>query len=222
MPSTWPAARRAALFDETSFAKIEISGEGAAGFLETLCANHVARDVGAITYTSMLNSRGGIECDFTVTRLDTERFRIVTGTAFGQHDLAWIREHAPGRRHRRGRHLGLACLGLWGPKAREILEPIAPPRSTSATCAPSSSRSGSVPCLALRVTYVGELGWELYCPIEFGLALWDVIWEAGRDLGLVAGGYRRSTRSASRRATASGAPTSRPTTRRTRPASSSR
>ena len=106
----------AALFDETSFAKIEISGEGAAGFLETLCANHVARDVGAITYTSMLNSRGGIECDFTVTRLDTERFRIVTGTAFGQHDLAWIRQHAPGARHRRGRHLGLCLPRALGPE----------------------------------------------------------------------------------------------------------
>src|SRR5947208_1472732 len=85
----------AALFDETSFAKIEISGEGAAPFVESLCANRVARDVGAITYTQMLNERGGIECDFTVTRLADDRFRIVTGTAFGQHDLAWIREHAP-------------------------------------------------------------------------------------------------------------------------------
>ncbi len=81
----------AALFDETSFAKIEVSGEGAAAFLESLCANRVARDVGAITYTQMLNRHGGIECDFTVTRLAEDRFRIVTGTAFGQHDLAWIR-----------------------------------------------------------------------------------------------------------------------------------
>src|SRR5207244_6311375 len=76
---------RAALFDETSFAKIEVSGAGAAEFLERLCDNRVARDVGAITYTQMLNPRGGVECDFTVTRLAEERFRIVTGTAFGQH-----------------------------------------------------------------------------------------------------------------------------------------
>ena len=85
----------AALFDESSFAKIEISGEGAAELLERLCDNRVARDVGAITYTQMLNAKGGIECDFTVTRLADERFRIVTGTAFGRHDLAWIRQHAP-------------------------------------------------------------------------------------------------------------------------------
>src|SRR5437764_2310366 len=91
----WPWRQRAALFDETSFAKIEISGEEAPSFLEHLCDNSVARDVGAITYTSMLNAHGGIECDFTVTRLAETRFRIVTGTAFGQHDGAWIRSHAP-------------------------------------------------------------------------------------------------------------------------------
>src|ERR671936_180501 len=84
----------AALFDETSFAKIELAGPGAADFLERLCDNRVARDVGAITYTQMLNRRGGVECDFTVTRLAEERFRIVTGTAFGQHDAAWIRSYA--------------------------------------------------------------------------------------------------------------------------------
>ena len=78
----------AALFDESSFAKIEVSGIGAAAFLESLCDNRVARDVGAVTYTQMLNPKGGVECDFTVTRLAEDRFRIVTGTAFGQHDLA--------------------------------------------------------------------------------------------------------------------------------------
>src|SRR5437588_2059748 len=85
----------AALVDETSVAKIEVAGPGAAEFLERLCDNRVARDVGAITYTQMLNRRGGVECDFTVTRLTEERFRVVTGTAFGQHDAAWIRSHAP-------------------------------------------------------------------------------------------------------------------------------
>jgi 4-methylaminobutanoate oxidase (formaldehyde-forming) len=113
----------AALFDESSFAKIEVSGEGAAELLEWLCDNHVARDVGAITYTQMLNARGGIECDFTVTRLAAERFRIVTGTAFGRHDLAWIRQHAPddGSVTVTDVTSAYACLGLWGPKAREIL-----------------------------------------------------------------------------------------------------
>jgi glycine cleavage system aminomethyltransferase T/glycine/D-amino acid oxidase-like deaminating enzyme len=181
----------AALFDETSFAKIEVSGEGAAAFLERLCDNRVARDVGAITYTSMLNERGGIECDFTVTRLTEDRFRIVTGTAFGQHDLAWIRSHGPedGSVQVEDVTSRFACLGIWGPASREILEPLAGPLDFPYMRARELA-VGSVPCLALRVTYVGELGWELYCPSEFGLRLWDEIWAAGRDHGLVAGGYR--------------------------------
>jgi glycine cleavage system aminomethyltransferase T/glycine/D-amino acid oxidase-like deaminating enzyme len=185
----------AALFDETSFAKIEIAGPGAADFLEYLCDNRVARDVGAITYTQMLNGRGGIECDFTVTRLAEDRFRIVTGTAFGQHDLAWIRSHAPddGSVAVEDVTSRFACLGIWGPKSREILQPLTTEDLGNEAFPYMRARDvavGHVPCLALRVTYVGELGWELYCPMEFGLRLWDTIWEAGREHGLVAGGYK--------------------------------
>jgi glycine cleavage system T protein len=185
----------AALFDETSFAKIEISGEGAGNFLERLCDNKVARDVGAITYTSMLNTRGGIECDFTVTRLAEDRFRIVTGTAFGQHDLSWIRQHAPedGSVVVEDVTSRYACLGIWGPRARDILQPLSTADLSNEAFRYMRAREidvGSVPCFALRVTYVGELGWELYCPMEFGLRLWDAIWDAGRERGLVAGGYR--------------------------------
>jgi glycine cleavage system T protein len=185
----------AALFDETSFAKIEISGEGAPVFLERLCDNEVARDVGAITYTSMLNARGGIECDFTVTRLAEDRFRIVTGTAFGQHDISWIRQHAPedGSVVVEDVTSRYACLGIWGPHARDILQPLSTADLSNEAFRYMRAREidvGSVPCLALRVTYVGELGWELYCPMEFGLRLWDAIRDAGRDQGLVAGGYK--------------------------------
>jgi 4-methylaminobutanoate oxidase (formaldehyde-forming) len=185
----------AALFDESSFAKIEVSGQGAAEYLERLCDNRVARDVGQITYTQMLNARGGIECDFTVTRLADERFRIVTGTAFGQHDLAWIRQHAPddGSVHVADVTSSYACLGLWGPAARGLLQPLTSADLSNEAFGYMRARPvdvGHVPCLALRVTYVGELGWELYCATELGLALWDTLWEAGRDHGLVAGGYR--------------------------------
>jgi len=185
----------AALFDESSFAKIEVSGPGAAGFLEGLCDNRVARDVGAITYTSMLNARGGIECDFTVTRVAEDRFRIVTGTAFGRHDLAWIASHAPGDGSVDVDDVTsrFACLGIWGPNARAILQPLTATDLATEAFPYMRARQlaiGPVPCLALRVTYVGELGWELYCPAEYGLALWDTIWAGGRDHGLVAGGYR--------------------------------
>jgi glycine cleavage system aminomethyltransferase T/glycine/D-amino acid oxidase-like deaminating enzyme len=182
----------AALFDETSFAKIEIAGEGAATFLEYLCDNRVARDVGAITYTQMLNPLGGIECDFTVTRVADDRFRIVTGTAFGQHDLAWIRAHAPedGSVTVEDVTSKYACFGLWGPLARDVLAPLTTDDLSFPYMRAREIALGPVPCLALRVTYVGELGWELYCATEFGLRLWDVLWEAGRGHGLVAGGYK--------------------------------
>ena len=182
----------AALFDETSFAKIDVSGVGAATFLERVCDNRVAREVGQITYTSMLNARGGIECDFTVTRLADDRFRIVTGTAFGRHDLAWIRQQMPvdGSVLVEDMTSKLACLGLWGPAAREILQATTTDELAFGYMRARELAVGPVPCLALRVTYVGELGWELYCPTEFGLALWDTLWEAGRGHGLVAGGYK--------------------------------
>jgi 4-methylaminobutanoate oxidase (formaldehyde-forming) len=160
-----------------------------------MCDNRVARAVGAVTYTQMLNPRGGIECDFTVTRLAEDRFRIVTGTAFGQHDLAWIREHVPDEESILVEDLtsSLACIGLWGPRARDILQPLTTADLSNQAFPYLRARQlavGSVPCLALRVTYVGELGWELYCPTEFGARLWDTIWQAGRSKGLLAGGYR--------------------------------
>ena len=187
--------RTAALFDESSFAKIEVSGPGAAAFLDSLCANDVVRDVGAIVYTQMLNRRGGIECDFTVTRLADDRFFIVTGTAFGNHDLGWIRKHAPadGSVSVRDVTSARACLGLWGPRARDLLTSITADDVSNEGFPYMSAREisvGSVPLLALRVTYVGELGWELYPPAEYGSSLWDALWEAGRPHGLVAGGYR--------------------------------
>ena len=182
----------AALFDESSFAKIEVSGEGAADFLERLSGNRVARDIGQVTYTQMLNARGGIECDFTVTRLGEETFRIVTGTAFAQHDLAWLAEHEPedGSVQLRDVTSQYTCYGIWGPSAREILQPLTTSDLSNAGFPYMRAQElavGRVPCLALRVTYVGELGWELYCRTEFGLALWDALWEAGREHGLVRG-----------------------------------
>ncbi len=185
----------AALFDESSFAKIEISGAGAPAFLQRLCANDVDRTVGSITYTQMLNTRGGIECDFTVTRLAEELFLIVTGTAFGNHDLGWIRAHLPADGSVRVRDVtsSRACLGLWGPRARDILAPLTRDDVSNEAFPYLTAREitlGHVPVLALRVTYVGELGWELYPPSEYGRGLWTALWEAGRAHGMLAGGYR--------------------------------
>jgi 4-methylaminobutanoate oxidase (formaldehyde-forming) len=190
------AAREAvALFDETSFAKLEIEGEGAESFLETLCDNRVARGVGQITYTQMLNHRGGIECDFTVARLAEDRFSIVTGTAFGNHDREWMRRHSPGSDEVRIHDVTSrwACFGIWGPRAREALQPLTPQDLGNEAFPYMTLREttvGNVPVRMLRVTYVGELGWEIYCPTEYGLGLWRSLWEAGQPHGIVAGGYR--------------------------------
>jgi 4-methylaminobutanoate oxidase (formaldehyde-forming) len=188
----------AGLFDESSFAKIEVEGEGAVAFLQHLCANDIDRPVGSIVYTQMLNRRGGIECDFTVTRLAEDRFLIVTGTAFGNHDLGWIRKHLPpgggdGNVRVRDVTSARACFGLWGPRAREILAPLTKDDVSDSGFPYLSGREISIaeiPVLALRVTYVGELGWELYPPAEYGRALWNALWTAGRERGVVAAGYR--------------------------------
>ncbi len=184
-----------ALFDESSFAKLELEGPGAAALLERLCDNRVAREPGKITYTQMLNTRGGIECDFTVARLDEERFSIVTGTAFGNHDREWVRRHLPddGSVAVRDVTSAWACIGVWGPRARDLLAPLTPADLSNDAFPYMSVREltvGHVPARALRVTYVGELGWELYCPTEYGLGLWQALWDAGAEHGVVAGGYR--------------------------------
>ena len=186
---------RAGLFDETSFAKIEVEGDGACRFLQELCDNDVDRPVGTVTYTSMLNRRGGIECDFTVTRVADARFLIVTGTAFGNHDLGWIRKHAPadGSVSVRDVTSSLACLGLWGPRARDILATLSTDDLTNEGFQYMRARRitvADVPCLALRVTYVGELGWELYPPMEYGVRLWDTLMAVGRAHGMAPAGYR--------------------------------
>jgi glycine cleavage system T protein len=196
IPAEHVATReRAGLFDETSFAKIEVSGAGASAFLQRICANDVDVPTGRVVYTQMLNRRGGIQCDLTVTRLADDRFRIVTGTASGGLDLAWITRQLDGSEQVDVRDVtsALACLGLWGPRAREIL---------AAVCADDLSNDGfpfmgareitvgDVPCLALRVTFVGELGWELYPPTEFGATLCDTLLAAGGPLGMVPAGYR--------------------------------
>jgi 4-methylaminobutanoate oxidase (formaldehyde-forming) len=187
------ATRSAAgLFDESSFAKIEVSGTGAVEFLQHLCANNVDKKPGSITYTQMLNSKGGIECDFTVTRLEPDRFLIVTGTAFGRHDLSWISSHAPtdGSVAVRDVTASMACFGLWGPRARDILASVSADDLSFGYMQARFITVGDVPCWALRVTYVGETGWELYPTADFGVRLWDTLVSAGLPHGLVPGGYR--------------------------------
>jgi 4-methylaminobutanoate oxidase (formaldehyde-forming) len=196
IPAEHQATReRVGLFDESSFAKIEVEGDDACAFLERICANRIDRAVGRIVYTQMLNRRGGIECDLTVTRLAEDRFRLVTGTAFGTHDLAWIRKQLSDREDVRIRDVtgSLACLGLWGPYARDILRRLTTADLSNAAFPYMTARDvtvGDVPCVAARVTYVGELGWELYPSVEFARSLWDALVDQGREHKLTPAGYR--------------------------------
>jgi glycine cleavage system aminomethyltransferase T/glycine/D-amino acid oxidase-like deaminating enzyme len=177
------AARESvALFDQSSFSKLEVLGPGALAFLERMCANRIDRPVGTIMYTQLLNARGGIEADLSVTRRAEDRFLLVTGTAFGTHDRAWLEHHRPrdGSVYVNDVTSAYACLCLWGPRAREVLDlpfPYMQSREVSV---------GDIPVTASRVTYVGELGWELYCPAEYAVRLWDTLMVDG----VTPGGYR--------------------------------
>ncbi|HEX6788485.1 MAG TPA: FAD-dependent oxidoreductase [Gaiellaceae bacterium] len=169
-----------ALFDQSSFSKLEVLGPGALAFLERMCANRIDRPVGTIVYTQLLNRRGGIEADLSVTRRAEDRFMLVTGTAFGTHDRAWLDLHAPDDVYVNDLTSSYACLCLWGPRVRDVLDLDFPYMQSREIAV------GDVPVIASRVTYVGELGWELYCPAEYGLKLWDTL----QVDGVTPGGYR--------------------------------
>jgi sarcosine dehydrogenase len=189
------AAREAvAVFDQTSFAKLRLEGADAEAVLQRLCANDVAVPAGRVVYTAMLNERGGFESDLTVTRLAADAYLIVTGSAQGTRDLDWIRRHLPaGARATVTEVTGAyAVLGLMGPRSRELLA-----RMSDADLGPAAfpfltSREiaiGQATARASRVTYVGELGWELYVPVEQAGLVYDELAQAGRDLGLRDAGY---------------------------------
>jgi len=187
------ARERVALFDLTAFTKLEVSGPGALAFLEKLASNRMDQPLGKVTYTAMLNQRGGIQCDLTVARLGEDRFWVLTGGGVGMHDLAWLRSHLPAGGSARITNLSSAycCLGLWGPHARAVLSRVCEDDLGNAAFPYFGARRlavGPVPVLALRVSYVGELGWELYAPTEYGQYLWDLLWEAGAELGITAAG----------------------------------
>lgn len=185
---------RVALFDETSFSKLEVLGPGALAFLQYITDNQMDQPIGTVTYTQMLNVRGGIECDLTVTRLATDRFQIVTGTAFGSHDFAWMQSHVPqdGSVYINDITSSRCCIGVWGPRARALMQQVSENDFSNDAFPYLTAQHvilGDIPALALRVTYVGELGWEIYAPMEYGLKLWDLLWEAGKPLSAVAAGY---------------------------------
>ena len=184
-----------ALFDQTSFAKFLLSGKDALKALNWICANDINRPVGSLVYTQMLNRRGGVECDLTIARIADDRFYIVTGTGYATHDFQWIKSNIPA-----GLNAELvditsskSVLSLMGPDARKVLQSVTRDDVSNVSFPFASTRNlciGGATVLALRVTYVGELGWELHIPVESALNVYEALKAAGEKLGIIDAGYR--------------------------------
>ena len=187
--------QRVALIDQSSFSKFEVAGPGAFDFLQWLAANDLDRPPGAVTYTQLCNARGGIETDLTIARLGDDHFYIVTGSGFGVHDLSWITRHLPtdGSVTVGEVTSARATINVCGPRARDLLAAVSAD-DLGANAFPFMScrriRIGYAPLLAMRVTYVGELGWELHIPTEYAAHVYELLWDAGRELSLANVGYR--------------------------------
>jgi glycine cleavage system aminomethyltransferase T/glycine/D-amino acid oxidase-like deaminating enzyme len=181
---------RVAMYDMTPLKRLEVTGPGALPFLQASTTNQLDKPVGAVTYTLLLDERGGVRSDLTVARLGVNRFQV---GANGQLDLDWFTRRLPhdGSVQIRDITPGTCCIGVWGPLARDLVQPLTKTDFSHRGFGYFKARQaylGDVPVTALRVSYVGELGWELYTTADAGLRLWDTLWEAGQRYGIVAAG----------------------------------
>jgi len=186
---------RVALIDQTSFSKFELRGPGALAAIQNLAVSNMDKPKGSVIYTQLCNERGGIEADLTVTRTANDCFYIVTGSAFGVHDANWIESHLPedGSAFLIDVTSSRAVLNLCGPKSRTVLAAVAEEDVSNESFPFATARQltlGAAPVLAIRIGYVGELGWELHVPTELAAHVYELLWEAGRDHGIVNTGYR--------------------------------
>jgi glycine cleavage system aminomethyltransferase T/glycine/D-amino acid oxidase-like deaminating enzyme len=186
---------RVGIIDMTSFGKIDIRGPGALGLLERVAGNRIDRAPGSVVYTQFLESNGGIAADVTVTRLAEEHFRVVTGAGYVNTDLGWLRmqlrdDDAVDLRETTDQ---LSVIGIWGPDARSVLQQVTDDDVSEAAFPFMQARPiriGGPTVIAQRVTYVGELGWELYLDPGWAVQVWDRLMTAGRAFGIRPGGYR--------------------------------
>ena len=181
---------RVAMYDMTPLKRLEVSGPGALDFLQRLTTNNLAKSVGSVTYTLMLGHDGGVRSDLTVARLDENLFQV---GANGPLDEDWMRQHLPtdGSVQLRDITAGTCCIGLWGPLARDLVQPLTREDFSNAGLKYFRAKKaylGEVPVTAMRLSYVGELGWEIYTSADLGLKLWDTLWAAGQEYGVIAAG----------------------------------
>lgn len=179
-----------AMYDMTPLTRYEVSGPGAADFLQRMTTNNVDKSIGSITYTLMLDDEGGVRSDLTVARLAADLFQV---GANGPIDLDWLSRHLPADRSVSLRDVtgATCCIGLWGPSARDVVAPLTPTDLTNDglkyfRCVQTTI--GSVPVTLMRVSYVGELGWEIYADAEYGRGLWDLLMAAGAEHRIIAAG----------------------------------
>lgn len=186
---------RVGLFDLTSFGKVQVTGGAASEVLEKLCTNIVSRGPGILTYTQMLNEQGGVIADVTVAHVDDDSFLVVTGTSALDHDLERLRRYAQERDGIQVHDVtsGFVCYGVWGPFARDVLQPLVDV-SLDSTDFPymttETATIGGAHVRLSRVTFVGELGWEIYAPSEYGASLWTELEAAVQAVDGLRCGYR--------------------------------
>jgi heterotetrameric sarcosine oxidase gamma subunit len=181
---------RVGMVDLSAFAIFDVAGRGALDFIQRMAVNQVDVPVGRVVYTPFLSEHGGILADLTVMRLGPDRFRVVTGGAPGRVQRKWLINHLPGDGSVQLHDLtsGWCTLGVWGPRAREVLQAVAEEDLSHQAFPFGTCRwvtMGTLRVLASRISYVGELGWELYVPMDQGARLWDLVWEAGQPYGIV-------------------------------------
>lgn len=179
---------KVALYDMTPLRRLEVTGPGALAFLDRMTSNNLRKKPGAVTYTLLLDETGGVRSDLTVARLAADRFQVGANSPA---DLDWLLGHAPEDVHLKDITSGTCCIGVWGPLARELVQPLTRDDFSHEGFGYFRAKEtyiGHVPVTAMRLSYVGELGWELYASADLGLRLWDTLWEAGREHGAVAAG----------------------------------
>jgi len=187
---------RVGLFDMSGFGKIELKGPGALPLIQRLTDNNMDRPTGSVIYTQFLNDQGGIIGDVMITRLDSDYFRIITGSALIDSDIGWIqlnqRDDDPAVEINDVTE-DYAVIGLWGPRARDVMQTVTGADISHASFPYMSAKNipiGSIPVFAQRVTYVGELGWELYIPLKQAIFVWDKLWSAGQEYEIQPCGFK--------------------------------
>jgi len=184
-----------ALIDQSSFAKFEMIGTGSLALLQRLAACNMDKPDGTVIYAQLCNDAGGIEADLTITRLGRNHFYIVTGAGFGTHDADWIRRHMPkdGSVHLIEVTSARAVINICGPKARGVLQAVCETDVSNAAFPFGTAQEmiiGAALVRAVRIGFVGELGWELHIPTEFAAHVYDTLWQAGQNAGIRDVGYR--------------------------------